>query len=71
MAGDYDKDRLSDYVDVPARIAEFRTKHPEGSLQPATTPPHRSPAEQGRGKCGVDAFTTATALDMTEAPRGV
>lgn len=31
--GGYD-DRLSDYVDVPARIAEFRTKHPEGSLQP-------------------------------------
>jgi hypothetical protein len=32
---DYDKDRLSDYVDVPARIAEFRAKHPDGSLQPA------------------------------------
>jgi hypothetical protein len=31
----YDDSRLSDYVDVPARIAEFRTKHPEGSLQPA------------------------------------
>lgn len=29
------EDRLADYVDVPARIAEFRTKHPEGSLQPA------------------------------------
>lgn len=28
-------DKLSDYIDVPARIAEFRTKHPEGSLQPA------------------------------------
>lgn len=27
-------DRLGDYVDVPARIAEFRSKHPEGSLQP-------------------------------------
>ncbi len=27
-------DRLGDYVDVPARLAEFRTKHPEGSLQP-------------------------------------
>jgi hypothetical protein len=24
-----------DYIDVAARIAEFRTKHPEGSLQPA------------------------------------
>lgn len=34
MSG-YDQDRLSDYVDVPARIAEFRAKHPEGSLQPA------------------------------------
>lgn len=34
MSG-YDQDRLSDYVDVPARIAEFRSKHPEGSLQPA------------------------------------
>jgi hypothetical protein len=28
-------DRLGDYVDVPTRIAEFRSKHPEGSLQPA------------------------------------
>ena len=26
---------LGDYIDVPARIAEFRSKHPEGSLQPA------------------------------------
>lgn len=26
---------LSGYVDVAARIAEFRTKHPDGSLQPA------------------------------------
>lgn len=34
MSG-YDQDRLSDYVDVPARIAEFRAKHPEGCLQPA------------------------------------
>lgn len=34
MSG-YDQDRLSDYVDVPARIAEFRSKYPEGSLQPA------------------------------------
>lgn len=31
----YDDNRLGDYVDVPARIAEFRTKHPDGSLQPA------------------------------------
>lgn len=31
---DFDN-RLGDYVDVPARIAEFRTKHPDGSLQPA------------------------------------
>lgn len=31
---DYEN-RLGDYVDVPARIAEFRTKYPEGSLQPA------------------------------------
>lgn len=30
---DYDN-RLSDYVDVPARIAEFRAKFPDGSLQP-------------------------------------
>lgn len=34
MSG-YDQDRLSDYVDVPERIAEFRNKHPEGTLQPA------------------------------------
>lgn len=26
---------LGDYVDVPSRIAEFREKHPDGSLQPA------------------------------------
>lgn len=26
---------LSDYVDVATRIAEFRSKHPDGSLQPA------------------------------------
>lgn len=26
---------LSSYVDVAARIVEFRTKHPDGSLQPA------------------------------------
>jgi hypothetical protein len=26
---------LDDYVDVPARIAEFRGKYPDGSLQPA------------------------------------
>lgn len=32
---DFDKGRLGDYVDVAARIAEFRTKYPEGSLQPA------------------------------------
>lgn len=31
----YEDNRLGDYVDVPARIAEFRTKHPDGSLQPA------------------------------------
>lgn len=29
------EDRLSDYNDVPARIADFRAKHPGGSLQPA------------------------------------
>lgn len=27
-------EKNDDYVDVAARIAEFRTKHPEGSLQP-------------------------------------
>jgi hypothetical protein len=26
---------LGDYIDVPARIAEFRGKYPDGSLQPA------------------------------------
>jgi hypothetical protein len=26
---------LSDYKDVPQRIADFKAKHPEGSLQPA------------------------------------
>lgn len=26
---------LSDYKDVPQRIADFKSKHPEGSLQPA------------------------------------
>jgi hypothetical protein len=28
------KPDLSDYIDVPARIAEFRGKYPDGSLQP-------------------------------------
>lgn len=32
---DYDQGRLSDYVDVPARIAQFRSTYPDGSLQPA------------------------------------
>lgn len=31
----YDDSRLGDYNDVSARLAEFRAKHPEGSLQPA------------------------------------
>ncbi len=30
----FDDSRLGDYVDVPARIAEFRLKYPDGSLQP-------------------------------------
>lgn len=29
------KFEMGDYIDVAARIVEFRTKHPEGSLQPA------------------------------------
>lgn len=37
----YDE-RLNDYVDVAARIAEFRGKYPEGSLQPLDlTQPYR------------------------------
>ena len=31
----FDAKGLEDYVDVAARIVDFRTKHPEGSLQPA------------------------------------
>jgi hypothetical protein len=31
----FDSRGLDDYVDVAARVVEFRTKHPEGSLQPA------------------------------------
>ena len=31
----FDKTGLDGYIDVAARIAEFRNKHPEGSLQPA------------------------------------
>lgn len=27
-------DRLGDYIDVAARLVEFRAKHPDGSLQP-------------------------------------
>jgi hypothetical protein len=30
----FDSKGLDDYIDVAARIAEFRVKHPEGSLQP-------------------------------------
>lgn len=28
------KDRLGDYKDVPARVADFKEKHPEGTLRP-------------------------------------
>lgn len=31
----FEKKSLDDYVDVAARIAEWRAQHPEGSLQPA------------------------------------
>jgi hypothetical protein len=31
----FDGKSLDDYIDVPTRIAEFREKHPEASLQPA------------------------------------
>lgn len=31
----FDGKSLDDYIDVPTRIAEFREKHPDGSLQPA------------------------------------
>lgn len=31
----FDSKGLDDYVDVAARIVDFRNKHPEGSLQPA------------------------------------
>jgi hypothetical protein len=32
----YDQRSLDDYVDVATRITEFRDKHPEGTLQPAS-----------------------------------
>lgn len=31
----FNEKSLDDYIDVPERIAEFREKYPEGSLQPA------------------------------------
>ena len=30
----FDQKGLNDYIDVAARLAEFRAKHPDGSLQP-------------------------------------
>lgn len=35
----FDQRGLDDYIDVPSRIAEFRERYPEGSLQPAD--PHK------------------------------
>ena len=34
VSGDYGEDRFSDYVDVAARIRDFRAAHPTGSLRP-------------------------------------
>jgi hypothetical protein len=49
----YDQRSLDDYVDVAARIAEFRDKHPGGSLQPVNPDlPYAIVQAQGTDKNG-------------------
>jgi len=49
----YDQRSLDDYVDVATRLAEFRERHPEGSLQPADPArPYEVIQAQGTDKNG-------------------
>lgn len=62
---DFDKGRLGDYVDVAARIAEFRSKYPDGSLQPADlAQPYRIETVGDRTFVVVVAAAYRTADDM-------
>lgn len=43
----FDQKGLNDYIDVAARLAEFRAKHPDGSLQPVDPARPFTPMEIG------------------------
>lgn len=65
---------LSDYVDVPARIAEFREKYPEGSLQAALPEMYRIETIRGFQADGKEVTKTfivyaAAAYRTADDPR--
>lgn len=71
----FDSKGLDDYIDVAQRIAEFRTKHPEGSLQPLN-PEHPFEIRElaGTDKNGKDVrgtfiIYTAAAYRSPDDPR--
>jgi hypothetical protein len=62
----FDGKSLDDYVDVAERIAEFRDKHPEGSIQPVDpTTPYKIERIEGTSKDGKP--FTATMIVYTAA----
>jgi hypothetical protein len=62
----YDQRSLDDYVDVATRLAEFRERHPEGSLQPLNpAQPFEIRQLTGVGKTGKE--FTATFVIYTAA----
>jgi len=62
----FDSRGLDDYIDVPQRIADFRERYPEGSLQPADpATPFEVRKIDGTTKTGAD--FTATFIVYTAA----
>lgn len=71
----FDSKGLDDYIDVAQRIAEFRAKHPEGSLQPLNP---EQPFEirelagtdkSGKEVCGTFIIYAAAAYRSPDDPR--